>query len=199
MRKIGFMGGTFDPIHNAHIELAKQAKKQYNLNEVIFMTSGEPPHKKNRGVTDKLLRYEMVKRAVEDIDGFSASDFEIKESGSSYSLNTLLWLKERYPEDKICFILGEDSLSDIDKWYKTDRIMRLCTLLVYPRHGMETLEALKKRTEERYNTKIMIIDAPIYHISSTNIRNMIKDGSDVSDLLPPQVYKYIKENGIYDE
>ncbi|MCD8391016.1 MAG: nicotinate-nucleotide adenylyltransferase [Firmicutes bacterium] len=193
--KIGLMGGTFDPIHNMHIALAKSAAAECGLDRVIFMTAGNTPHKS--GVTDAAARYEMTRLAVEDIPEFSASDYEVNLTGYSYSVNTLKYLKGKYPDDEICFIIGEDSLSYIENWYRPEEIARLCTLLVYPRTSEKTLLTLADRVRERLGAKIVCINAPVLDISSTEIRERLKAGGDVSDMVDKKVLKYINENNLY--
>lgn len=197
MKKIGLMGGTFDPIHSAHIEIAKRAKEQYSLDAVIFMTSGNPPHKSGKNVLDAAMRHEMVKQAICDIDGFYASDYEVKKEGYSYSVETLKWLKGKCPEAEIYFLLGEDSLDYIDKWYKPRELLSLCTLLVYPRLSMETLRKTAVKKQAELGGNILIIDAPIYDISSTNLRRDISTGNDVSHIMDGRVLRYIDENKLY--
>lgn len=193
--KIGLMGGTFDPIHNMHIALAKSAAAECGLDRVIFMTAGNTPHKS--GVTDAAARYEMTRLAVEDIPEFSASDYEVNLTGYSYSVNTLKYLKGKYPDDEICFIIGEDSLSYIESWYRPEEIARLCTLLVYPRTSEKTLLTLADRVRKRLGAKIVCINAPVLDISSTEIRERLKAGGDVSDMVCERVLKYINENNLY--
>ena len=197
MRKIGLMGGTFDPIHPAHIEIAKCAQEQYDLDEVIFMTSGNPPHKKGQSVTDAKARLEMVKLAIDGIDGFSASDYEVNRAEYSYSVNTLKWMHTEYPDAEIYFLIGEDSLDYIDKWYRPEEILDLCTALVYPRISMETLKRTLIEKQSVLGGDIRIIDAPVYGVSSTQIRNVIKSGEDASKLLDERVYEYILRNNLY--
>ena len=197
MRKIGLMGGTFNPVHNAHLEIAKSAKKQYNLDEVIFMTSGNPPHKWDKDILDAKTRHKMVELAIAGIDCFYASDYEVKKTEYSYSAKTLEWLKEKNPYDKIYFMVGEDSLEYIDKWYHPEIILSLCTILVYPRTNMENLKKTVYDIKEKLGGEIYIIDAPVYDISSTDIRARIRDNMDVSDMLNEKVLDYIIEKGLY--
>ena len=197
MRKIGLMGGTFDPIHPAHIEIAKAAREQYGLDEIIFMTSGNPPHKKGQSVTDANVRLEMVKIAIDGIDGFSASDYEVKKSEYSYSVNTLKWLHTEYPDAEIYFLIGEDSLDYIDKWYHPREILDLCTVLVYPRKEMETLKRTLIEKQSILGGDIRVIDAAVCGVSSTQIRNVIESGADASKLLDSRVYEYIRRRNLY--
>ena len=122
MRKIGILGGTFSPIHNGHIEIAKRAMEQYGLDEVLFLTSGNPPHKKDSQLLDAKIRHIMVKRAIAGINKFAPCDWEVKREAPSYTLDTLLYFKEAFPETEIYFIIGGDSLRDFDKWYKPQEI-----------------------------------------------------------------------------
>ncbi len=197
MKKLGLMGGTFDPIHKAHIEIARRAREQYGLDEVIFMTSGNPPHKKNERVTDAVMRLNMVRLAVFGIDGFSASSYEVDKPDYSYSVNTLKWLRRRHPEDEIYFLIGEDSLAYIEEWYHPSEILKLCTVLVYPRESMESLKRVLAEKKALLGGDIRIIDAPVYDISSTKIRSMIAGGQDASYMLDKRVYEYIKDNRLY--
>ncbi len=197
MRKIGLMGGTFDPVHNAHIALAKYAKKQYNLESVIFMTGGNPPHKRDKHITDAKHRYEMTRLAIDGIDGFFASDYEIKKPEYSYSADTLKWLSDKYPGARLYFIIGEDSLAYIDKWYHPAKLVSLCKLLVYPRDSIKTLETMADKVRKELDADIGIIDAPVMDISSTDIRERIGKDLDVSDMLPKPVLDYIKDKKLY--
>lgn len=191
--RIGIFGGTFDPVHNAHMIIAQYAKEQYNIDRLIFMPGGNPPHKKN--VTDKKIRYEMTRRAVGD--NFEISDFEVDREEYSYSLLTLQAFKAKYPKDDIYFIVGEDSLDDIQKWYKPEEILKLCTMLVFPRKNPGELCKKIEYTKDVIGGKIFAIDAPVFGISSTQIRNRIKEGKSVEYMLPPEVAEYIKENELY--
>ena len=197
MRKIGLMGGTFDPIHTAHIEIAKCAREQYDLDEVIFMTSGNPPHKRGQNVTDAKARLEMVRIAIDGIDGFRASDYEVNKTEYSYSVNTLKWLHTEYPDAQIYFLIGEDSLDYIDKWYRPEEILDLCTVLVYPRLSMETLRRTLIEKQSVLGGDIRVIDADVCGVSSTQIRNIIESGQDASELLDKRVYEYIRQSNLY--
>lgn len=197
MKRIGLMGGTFDPIHLAHTEIAKSAMEQYGLDKVIFMTSGNPPHKSDKTVTDALVRHEMVKLAIDGIHGFLASDYEVKKTEPSYSVNTLKWLKNEYNGAEIFFLLGEDSLDYIEKWYHPRELLSLCTVLVYPRTSMETLREIVRKKTAELGGDIRIIDAPVYRASSTDLRNGISQGVDVSDMIDERVLTFVKKNKLY--
>jgi len=190
--KIAILGGTFDPVHNAHMIIAQYAKEQYNIDRLIFMPGGNPPHKKN--VTDKKFRYDMTKLAVGD--NFEISDFEVNREEYSYSLFTLLAFREKYPHDDIYFIIGEDSLDDIQKWYKPEEILKLCKLLVFPRKNEKLCKKIED-TKAALGGEIFAIDAPVFGISSTQIRQRIKEEKSIEYIVPPKVAEYIEENELY--
>ncbi len=186
MSKIGIMGGTFDPIHLGHLKIASCAKSEYHLDKVIFLTSGNPPHKRDKQILDAKIRHIMVKRAICGIDGFLASDYEVNLEEYSYSANTLKHFHKVMPDDEFFFIVGGDSLRDFHKWYKPDEILKLCTLLVYDRNGGAYTSDFSKPIS---GTKI--------DISSTEIRKKLEKGEDVSTLIPASVLEFIKRNNIY--
>ena len=186
MSKIGIFGGTFNPIHSGHIEIARRAKEQFGLCKVIFLTSGNPPHKTNTQILDAKIRHIMVKRAIDGIDGFCPCDWEIKRSELSYTRDALLHFKEIFPKDELYFIIGGDSLRDFDKWYKPQEILKLCTILVYDRkEGMSGSDFAKRIEGDRID------------ISSSEIRESIENGISVADKLPKTVYEFIERNEIY--
>jgi nicotinate-nucleotide adenylyltransferase len=187
MCKIGILGGTFNPIHNGHIKIASLAKLQYELDKVIFLTSGNPPHKQNQQILDAKIRHIMVKRAVLGIDGFSACDWEVNREEYSYTEDALLHFKEVYPDADLYFIIGGDSLADFNKWHNPEGILKLCTLLVYDR-----VESEAKKTDFALPIAGGRID-----ISSSKIREDIKNGISAEDRLPKGVWEFIKRNNIY--
>ncbi len=191
--KTGIMGGTFDPIHNAHITIARKAKEQFGLDRVIFMPGGNPPHKK--GITDKDIRFKMTQLAIGD--EFEVSDYEINKEDYSYTLNTLEYLNDVYPSDDIYFIIGEDSLNDIYKWYKPTEILGMCKLLVFPRMSLKTVSEKAKEVMMNLGGSIQVINAPVTQISSTHIRNLIHGNKSADDMLPKEVLRYINENNLY--
>ena len=186
MCKIGILGGTFNPIHNGHIEIAHRAREQYGLSRVIFLTSGNPPHKKGQQILDAKIRHIMVKRAISGIEGFEACDWEIKREELSYTLAALLHFNKVFPKDELYFIIGGDSLKDFDKWYKPQEILNLCTLLVYDRNGVTATADFAER-----------ISGEKIDISSSKIRDNIKNGINIADKVPPEVADFIKRNEIY--
>lgn len=193
--RTGIMGGTFNPVHNAHLIIAELAREEYGLDRVIFITGGNPPHKS--ALVDARHRFNMTHLAIEGNSVFSEDDFEIKRQEKSYTVHTLEYLKNKYPEDKLFFIIGEDSLSDLPKWYEPKRILTMASLLVFPRKSKESLEVKLKEMRKRYGDDILPVDAPVMEISSTDIRERIRDGKMVRYMIPDKVLEYIEENGLY--
>lgn len=199
MCRVGIIGGTFDPIHLAHIYIAEEAKKKLNLDKVIFMPAGIQPLKTDKKVTEASLRLEMVQKAIEGKIGFEVSDYEIKKEGKSYTYKTLEHFYKEYKD--LYFITGADCLLGIDKWKEIDKIFSLCKFVVFTRPGYNNEELVneKRFVEEKYNGDIILLEVPGIHISSTDIREKIINNEKVDDILPAVVLDIIKEKGLYRE
>lgn len=199
MCRVGIIGGTFDPIHLAHIYIAEEAKKKLNLDKVIFMPAGIQPLKTDKKVTEASLRLEMVQKAIEGKIGFEVSDYEIKKEGKSYTYKTLEHFYKEYKD--LYFITGADCLLGIDNWKEIDKIFSLCKFVVFTRPGYNNNELVNKKrfVEEKYNGDIILLEVPEIHISSTEIREKIINNEKVDDILPAVVLDIIKEKGLYRE
>lgn len=196
MKKYGIMGGTFNPIHLAHIYIAYEAKEQLNLDKVIFMPAGNPPHKKGT-IIDAKFRYEMVRKAIKDYEGFEISSYEIDKNGYSYTYETLNALKEE--DVQLYFIAGADSLMDIEKWKNTKEVLNNCIFVVFNRgeFNKETLKSQKEYLESKYGAEIVVLDVISMDISSTIIRRRLKEGKRVDFFLPNKVLEYINKYNLY--
>lgn len=201
MMKKGIFGGTFDPIHNGHLYIAHEAINRLGLDEVIFMPSGNPPHKTERKKSEASLRFELVKMAIKGESKFSVSSYEIKNSGLSYTYKTVEYFKRLEPQTEWYFITGADCLAELSLWKSVDKILRSCTLVVFNREGYEKeyLIKEKERIEKAYKTEIIFLDVTPFIVSSTGIRNMIKQNKDVSFLMPECVYNTILELQLYNK
>ncbi|MDT8715290.1 nicotinate-nucleotide adenylyltransferase [Clostridium sp. 19966] len=200
MIKKGIFGGTFDPIHIGHIYIAQEAIWKLGLEKLMIMPSGNPPHKRNKHITEGKLRYEMAKQAVKDRDGMEVSDYEIKKEEFSYTFQTIEYFNEKDGNNtEWYFICGCDCLFDLDKWKNVDRIMQGCTLAVFKRSGysLEEIHAKKKEVEEKYKKDILFLDIPLLEISSTYIRKCIGENKNISFFLPEGVQEIINKNELY--
>lgn len=197
--KIGIMGGTFNPIHIAHISMAEAAYRQAGLDKVVFMPSKNPPHKQDISIIPEKHRKAMIKLAISGIPYFEYSDFEFEREGITYSANTLEILCKMHPENKYYFIMGGDSFFQIESWYMPEKIMEFTTLLVINRNGSnkEQLLVHSRSLKEKYNAKVMFVDMPRMDISSSGIRKLISSGGNATRYLPLKVAEYIKDNKCY--
>lgn len=196
MSKIGVMGGTFDPIHNGHLALAEKAASQFNLDKVIFVTSGNPPHKDGKRILDAQMRQKLVGIATENYKKFEICDYEVSKDTYSYTVDTLNYLKKQYKKAELYFIIGADSLHNLPEWRRPREIFELCTLLIYPRDGYDEKAELEKLKKEYYCTA-EFIDAPNIDISSTLIRRKLYKRKEVVGLVPRKVLKMIYRNNLY--
>lgn len=196
MSKIGIMGGTFNPIHNGHLALAEAAVNQFNLDKVIFMTSGNPPHKRAKTILDAKMRHKMVAIATKNYQKFEACDYEVEKEGYSYTVETLQYLKKENKNDELYLIIGADSLHNFKSWYRPRLICELCTLLIYSREGYDVCKELGEFKKEYYCIAD-IIKAGNINISSTNIRQRISKRKEVDGLLPRKVLEFIQRNKFY--
>ncbi len=198
-RAWGILGGTFDPIHLAHLQLAECALKELELDKIIFMPAAVPPHKMNKNITDEKHRLQMTKLAAGYNSRFEVSDMELNMKGASYTARTLKILKNRH--DRLVFILGADSYMALETWYKPEIIMSNAELACACRDNV-TYDILAERSRQyalRYGAVTHILRMPYTHISSTGIRKLIQNGCDASSFLPPKVYNYIRENRLYEK
>ncbi len=198
--RIGIYGGTFNPIHNTHIEIARAALKQFDLDYINFLVAGTPPHKSTaESIADK-CRLEMVELAIKDEPKFGIDDRELYRSGKSYSYITMTELKKEHPNDEIFFIMGSDSLINFKNWVKPDIISECATLLVAPRLGddFEKLEHTIYECKNLFEGDFFLIDYKANGLASSIIRHdFYKKIEKIRDLLNPKVFDYITEHNLY--
>lgn len=197
--KTGIIGGTFNPIHNAHLLIAEHAREQFGLDSVWFMTSGNPPHKRDMKIIDACIRENMVRLAVSDNPHFEVCSYETERGEYSYTANTLTEFAKLYPEREFYFIIGADSLEQMITWYKPEVITAHCKILVYAREGTDNLGLLAKERGAQFGADIQIIDAPLFDVSSSMIRERVRTGRTVRYMLPRAVEEYIKDNKLYKD
>lgn len=187
--RIGILGGTFDPIHNGHLHLAKKVLEKMHLDRIIFIPTNLPPHKTGVRITPTIHRYKMLKLAIGNNKRFMVSDIEIKRRGRSYSVETLRQLRKRYGQSaEMFFITGSDSLKDIDGWKDLEEILNLCRFMVIKRPCF----AIKKARRD-----FIVLHIGAKDISSTDIRRRIKKAQSTQGLLPEKVRDYITRHNLY--
>ena len=199
-KKIGIMGGTFDPIHISHLILGETAYEQFGLDKVLFLPAGNPPHKQHReGRATDCQRVEMVRRAIEGNDHFELCLEEMNASGYSYTYRTLERLKSRDPDTDYYFIIGADSLFEFDHWREPERICRAASLLVAVRDHVEDEKLLSRMAylSQKMNGSFYRLHSTNLDISSAMIREWIRKGKTIRYYLPEPVLEYICENHIY--
>lgn len=198
-KKIGILGGTFDPFHKGHYMMAKSAFEQFDLDEVWIMPNGNPPHKKNLDKTDFSIRCEMIQIAIADAPYMKLCDVEGSDDCYHYTYQTLGNFKEKYPENELYFIIGADSLNDFPTWRHPEIITTLCTILVACRDddGIEELAVKTTEMEAMFGGKILVMSSPKVDAASKEIRAMIFEGKDVSNYLNENVCQYIKKHHLY--
>ncbi len=200
--KKGILGGSFNPIHYAHLELAKAAKEQFGLDELIIMPSKKPTYKDTSDLESETHRLNMVKLATKALGGekagYFASDFEYRREGNTYTYETLQLLNKLEPETEWYFIIGGDSLKKFCTWVKPEVISKLCTLLVAGRDGLSdrSLRYYKYKIQKKFGGKVEIIKFKQMDVSSTEIRECLSE-TDECEYVTPEVLKYIKKNKLY--
>lgn len=198
--KIGIMGGTFDPIHNGHLMLGEYAYHQYQLDKVWFMPNGNPPHKSSNSIeSHQKTRLEMVRLAIEEVPYFELQPYEVENQAIHYSYKTMEHFKEQYPNDQFYFIIGADSLFSIEKWVKPERLLQTCVMLAAYRDnkGIDEMQAQISYLNEKFHGDIRLLNTPQVDISSSEIREWMKEGKSIREAVPKKVFNYIKNNQLY--
>lgn len=186
-RKIGILGGTFNPPHLGHLIIADQVKNQLGLEKVLFIPSANPPHKTEKKTIEASHRIAMVLESIKNDDGFSLDDSEVKRGGKSYTYDTIVKLKEEYPDVEFYFIIGADMVEDLKNWYKIDELVQIVQFVAVnrPAYSLDT------------SFPVIVVDVPNIDISSSVIRQKVKDECSIKYLVPPEVEKYIEREGLY--
>lgn len=196
-RKVGIMGGTFNPIHNGHLAIAKCALDSFSLDEVMFIPTGNSYMKKD--VLSADIRALLTKLAIVENEHFTFSDIEVSRHGNTYTFETLKSLSEAFPENDYYFIVGADSYVYMDKWKHPEAIFSKATILVAGRSGNSWDEVDEKISEYQasFNAKTEKLIIPNIDVSSTQIRELVKCGKSIEGLVPGAVEEYIVLNGLY--
>ncbi len=201
MKKIGIMGGTFNPVHYGHLALAENAYDSCQLDEVWFIPSSDPPHKMNMEILDYKYRSRMTELAVAEVPYFLKYDFEDKRDAPSYTSETLRLLKKGYPEMEFYFIMGADSLFQLETWHEPESVMAQAGIIVAVRdhHSIEEMQKQIDYLTEKYGARIQLTDMPGTDVSSALIRKRVKEHRTIRFLVPEKVREYIEGHNLYTE
>ena len=197
--KYGILGGTFNPIHNGHINIGLKIYETLKLHKVFFMPNKIPPHKNSENILDEKIRLHMIKEAIKPYEFFSIEKCELERNEISYTFESLTYLKTLYKNHKLFFIIGSDSFLNFDKWKNIEIIFKYSNLVVYLRKDCDKTKILhiKKNYEKVYNCNIYLIFDDIINISSTEIRNKVINEESIENLVPKSVYEYITLKNLY--
>ncbi|MEM6515534.1 MAG: nicotinate (nicotinamide) nucleotide adenylyltransferase [Bacteroidota bacterium] len=190
--KIGLYFGTFNPIHIGHLTIANHMAEHSDLNKVWFVVTPHNPFKKKSTLLDNRQRFNMVYEATKNYEKLEPSDIEFTLPQPNYTINTLVYLREKYPKYEFALIMGEDNLKSLHKWKNYEQILDGYDIYVYPRISEGEVEHRFKN-----HPKIHKVDAPIMELSSTFIRKSIKNGKNIRPMLPEYVWNYIDEMNFY--
>ena len=197
--KIGMYGGSFNPPHNGHLHLAEKVGRLAGLDKIIIIPSNISPQKSNNGNIDPMHRINMCKE-VFDSSLFEVSDCEIARGGKSFTVDTLTYLKDLYPDDELYLFMGSDMLLSFHSWYRYKDILGMCTLCAIARDDEDGADELKKYADTVLNDgKVLVFDIEPIEVSSSQIRENIRNGKSCKDLISEKTEKYIKENNLYGQ
>ncbi|MDO5713633.1 MAG: nicotinate-nucleotide adenylyltransferase [Tissierellia bacterium] len=199
--RIGIMGGTFNPIHMGHLMMSEYIRDEMNLDKILYIPTGNPPHKQIE-IVDALHRLEMVKLAIKDNPYFEVSNIEVERTGFSYSVDTVMALKKIYPKDELFFLIGSDILPELKDWRRFDELAKSIEFILAVRPGYESISKEQiyweiNALKEEFGAEITVVKTPRYEVSSTNLRSRLARNKSVKYLIPKDVISFIKENNLY--
>ena len=198
--KTGILGGTFNPIHNGHLEMAEIAIDVFGLDDIMLIPTGSPPHKTNENILSKYERYELCLLSTARYDNIFVSNVEIDRDGYTYTIDTLKELEKIYGiRDELHFIIGGDTVMKLEHWKNFREVFKRCKFIAFGRIGLDLSEIIEKIEflQKEYDAEIGLITADIMDIASKDLRDMIKNGESVSGLIPPEAESYIKRHNLY--
>lgn len=200
MKKIGLMGGTFDPIHYGHLVLAEQVRTRFSLDMIYFIPVGIPPHKQEKKISCSKDRYFMTLLGTITNPYFEVSKIEIEDNNTSYTVNTIKKFKKIIDNNsELYFITGADAIYELETWKNVKELLGLCNFIAASRPGIDKskLKEKIKILNEKYNGRIIETSVPALAISSTDIRDRIKKGKSIKYIVPESVEHYIYKNNLY--
>lgn len=195
--KIGLFGGTFDPIHIGHMILMENVINNLDLDKIYVLPNSNPPHKLENKKTALNLRLKMVNETIKDNPKLEINDYDYRDNEIHYTFNTINYFKKSYPNDEFFFIMGEDSFLDIEKWKNYKEVLKE-NLIIFKRYSNKNFSLISKINQVRkYNKNIYLIDNISLDISSTLIRNLVKENKSIRYLVNDEVINIIKEEKLY--
>lgn len=199
MLRVGIMGGTFNPIHYAHLILAEFAREQFSFDKVMFLPSKRPAYKDMSGLLEDKHRFNMTKLAICNNDAFYISDIELNREGNTYTIDTLDYLTKNYKDEEYYLIIGGDSLFNIEKWRDFDRLLKVSHIIASMRGEYDNDHVRHKITElnDKYKADIQFLSIPSIDISSSMIRDRLSKRQSLKYLMPDEVIQYIYDNRLY--
>lgn len=195
--KVGIFGGTFDPPHLGHLILNEQIKNEFDLDKIIFMPAGNPPHKKEQEISADHIRLKMLKLALKNNPLFEISDWELKRDGYSYTAETIKEFVPQLEADEVFFIIGADSLHDIFKWYNPEYVLSEGKFIVFNRPGYDLKKILERKEFKPYLKNIKTYQSIHIEISSSYIRDEVKKRNSIRYLSRDSVVDFILDNNLY--
>lgn len=192
MTKLGIFGGTFNPIHNGHLQIATMVLEETDLDEIIFIPSANPPHKTHEHIIPFEHRRNMLYLAISGYPRFFIQDIEYRLGGISYTVQTLDVLRQENPEAEFFLIIGSDSLLGLSTWKEPEKVVTQARFIVFPRAQADPALA-----EKRFLDNAILLKAPLIPISSSNIRSRVAHGKSIADRVPEKVARYITKNKLY--
>lgn len=190
MKRIGIYGGTFDPVHLAHLIFADRAREELKLDKVLFLPAAIPPHKQNKGISDGKRRLEMLEIAIAGNPDFQASAMELNRAGVSYTIDTLHDLSKEYPGDELVLLVGADMLIDFPNWREPDAILQMAMIAYAERPGVTIEHSLPQ-------DRVVQVTMSPFDLSSTEIRTRVREGKTIRYVVPAGVEAYIHAQGLY--
>jgi nicotinate-nucleotide adenylyltransferase len=196
---IGILGGTFDPVHNGHLEIVREVKESFVLDRVLFVPAGQSPFKVDYDVTPAEQRLEMLRLALRNYPEYVISTIEVERPGISYTVDTLAELRRQYDaDDELYFILGWDSLEKFGDWREPARIIELTTLVAVPRPGWTRPDPGElEKSVPGISSRVIFLEKPEIDISSTAIREMVAQEQSIDHMVPQPAAEYIKKQTLY--
>lgn len=192
------MGGTFDPLHNGHLEIARRAMAAISADQVWFIPNAQPPHKQIPAMATAGNRLSMVRAAISNQPRFAVQDLEIRRTGPSYTVETLEELRRRHPSCDFFFVIGSDNFKSIGLWHRFSDLIRLCSFLVFERPGSPlACPPPDLPPEAAASMRYQVVKAPLFEAASSEIRQRLAQGESVDHLLPPGVRQYIESHHLY--